>query len=122
MWAHFCHPEVSWGSPAVRGCSRAWPQAAYPLSLCFCFFLDFHISGLIQLSGIFLFLPILFNMMFFFFFSSLFLAALGRLCCVWAFSSYSKCRLLSSCGAWASVVHGLLIAVTSLIVERGLKV
>ena len=50
----------------------------------------------------FLFLPSLFNMMFFFFFSNLFLAALGRLCCVWAFSSCSKCGILSSCGAWAS--------------------
>ena len=44
----------------------------------------------------------------------LFLAALGLRCCVWPFSS---------CGKWGLLfleVHGLLIAVASLVVEHGL--
>ena len=44
----------------------------------------------------------------------LFLAALGLHCCLWAFSS---------CGEWRPlfvVVHGLLIAVASLVAEHGL--
>ena len=41
------------------------------------------------------------------------LTALGLPCCVWAFSS---------CGEWGLlfVVHGLLIAVASLVAEHGL--
>ena len=44
----------------------------------------------------------------------LFLAALGLHCCAWAFSS---------CGEWGLLfvaVHGLLVAVASLVVEHGL--
>ena len=44
----------------------------------------------------------------------LFLAALGLLCCTWAFSS---CREL---GLLFVAVRGLLIAVASLVVEQGL--
>ena len=43
-----------------------------------------------------------------------FLAMLGLHCCMWAFSS---------CGEWGLLfvaVHGLLIAVASLVVEHGL--
>ena len=43
-----------------------------------------------------------------------FLAALGLHCCVWAFSS---CR---EQGILFFAVHGLLIAVASLVVEHGL--
>ena len=39
---------------------------------------------------------------------------LGLHCCVWAFSSCSECGLLFF------VVHGLLIAVASLVAEHGL--
>ena len=51
---------------------------------------------------------------FVFFLINLFLAALCLRCCAWAFSS---------CGEWGllfGVVHGLLIAVASLVVEHGL--
>ena len=48
------------------------------------------------------------------YFCFLFLAALGLCCCVWAFSSCSEWGLLFV------VVHGLLIAVASLVVEHGL--
>ena len=51
------------------------------------------------------------NIIFFFF---LFLAALGLRCCT---------RASSSCGEWGIlfvVVHGLLVAVASLVVEHGL--
>ena len=51
---------------------------------------------------------------FFFKFIYLFLAALGLRCCTRAFSS---------CGEWGLlfvVVHGLLIAVASLVAEHGL--
>ena len=44
----------------------------------------------------------------------LFLAALGLRCCAWAFSSCSERGLLFI------AVHGLLIAVASLVVEHGL--
>ena len=44
----------------------------------------------------------------------LFLAALGLCCCVWAFSSCGERGLLFV------VVHGLLIAVASLVVEHRL--
>ena len=44
----------------------------------------------------------------------LFLAALGLHCCTWAFSSCGERGLLFI------VVHGLLIAVASLVVEQGL--
>ena len=44
----------------------------------------------------------------------LFLAALGLRCCAWAFSSCSEWGLLFI------AVHGLLIAVASLVVEHGL--
>ena len=44
----------------------------------------------------------------------LFLAALGLHCCVWAFSSCSEWGLLFI------AVHGLLIAVASLVVEHDL--
>ena len=47
-------------------------------------------------------------------FVCLFLAALGLRCCTRAFSSCSKRGLLFV------VVHGLLIAVASLVVEHGL--
>ena len=40
------------------------------------------------------------------FLSYLFLAAVGLCCCVWAFSSCSKQRLLSSCAAWTSCSGG----------------
>ena len=48
------------------------------------------------------------------YFIYLFLAALGLRCCTWAFSS---------CGEWGLLfvaVHGLLIAVASLVAEHGL--
>ena len=45
----------------------------------------------------------------------LFLALLGLCCYVWAFSSCGEWGLLSI------VVHGLLIAVASLVVEHGLQ-
>ena len=54
---------------------------------------------------------LLFHKSFFFFF---FLAALGLRCCVRAFSSCSDRRLL------LVAVHGLLIAVASLVVEHRL--
>ena len=44
----------------------------------------------------------------------LFLAALGLHCCAWAFSSCGERGLLFV------VVHGLLIAVVSLVAEHGL--
>ena len=44
----------------------------------------------------------------------LYLAALGLLCCAWAFSSCGKWELLFI------VVYGLLIAVASPVVEHGL--
>ena len=44
----------------------------------------------------------------------LFLAALGLRCCAWAFCSCSERGLLFV------AVHGLLIAVASLVVEHGL--
>ena len=44
-----------------------------------------------------------------------FLAALGLCCCAWAFSSCVKRGLLFV------AVHGLLIAVASLVVEHGLQ-
>ena len=44
----------------------------------------------------------------------LFLAALGLHCCEWAFSSCGEQGLLFI------VVHGLLIAVASLVAEHGL--
>ena len=43
----------------------------------------------------------------------LFLAALGLRCCVWALSSFSEWGLLFV------AVHGLLIAVASLVAEHG---
>ena len=49
----------------------------------------------------------------FFVFSNL-MAALGLRCCVWAFSSCGERRLLFV------AVHGLLIAVASLVVEHRL--
>ena len=51
----------------------------------------------------------------FIYFIYLFLAALGLLCCTWAFSS---------CGEWELhlvVVRGLLTAVASLVAEHGLQ-
>ena len=51
---------------------------------------------------------------FFVCFVFLFLAALGLHCCVWAFSSCGEQGLLFV------VVHGLLIAVASLVVEHKL--
>ena len=50
----------------------------------------------------------------YFIFIYLFLAALGLRCCTWAFSSCVKRGLLFI------AVHGLLIAVASLVVEHGL--
>ena len=44
----------------------------------------------------------------------LFLAVLGLHCCMWAFSSCGEQGLLFT------VVHGLLIAVASLVAEHGL--
>ena len=49
-----------------------------------------------------------------FFFFNLFLAALGLRCCVRAFSSCGER------GLFFIVVHGLLIAVASLVAEHGL--
>ena len=51
---------------------------------------------------------------FYFIFIYLFLAALGLRCCAWAFSSCGE-RVLLFVAA-----HGLLIAVASLVAERGL--
>ena len=45
---------------------------------------------------------------------NLFLAALGLCCCAWAFSNCGERGLLFV------AVHGLLIAVASLVVEHGL--
>ena len=61
--------------------------------------------GITEVGHIYFCLFVLFN---------LFLAALGLRCCVRAFSS---------CGKWGLLfvaVHGLLIAVASLVVEHGL--
>ena len=59
--------------------------------------------------------PVIRSVLFFFFFNIyLFLAVLGLCCCVWAFSSCSERGLLFV------VVHGLLIAVASLVAEHGL--
>ena len=44
----------------------------------------------------------------------LFLAALGLCCCVWAFSSCGER------GLFFVAVHGLLIAVASLVAEHGI--
>ena len=52
--------------------------------------------------------------LFIYLFVCLFLAALGLHCCAWAFSSCGELGLLFV------VVHGLLIAVASLVVEHGL--
>ena len=52
--------------------------------------------------------------LFIFKFIYLFLAALGLRCCTWAFSSWGERGLLFV------DVHGLLIAVASLVVEHGL--
>ena len=49
-----------------------------------------------------------------YFFLNLFLAALGLRCCTGAFSSHGEQGLLFV------VVHGLLIAVASLVAEHGL--
>ena len=49
-----------------------------------------------------------------FFVFNLFLAALGLRCCTWAFSSCGERGLLFA------AVHGLLIAVASLVAEHGL--
>ena len=49
-----------------------------------------------------------------FFKINLFLAALGLRCCTWAFSSCGEQGLLFV------AVHGLLIAVASLVAEHGL--
>ena len=52
----------------------------------------------------------------------LYMAALGLLCCTWAFFSCGE-RAFFSCGEWGLlfvVVHGLLIAVASLVAEHGL--
>ena len=51
---------------------------------------------------------------FFFFFFNLFLAGLGLRCCAWAFSSCGERGLLFV------AVRRLLIAVASLVAERGL--
>ena len=51
---------------------------------------------------------------FFYKFIYLFLAVLGLRCCAWAFSSCSER------GLHFVVVHGLLIAVASLVAEHGL--
>ena len=50
----------------------------------------------------------------FYVFIYLFLAELGLCCCAWAFSSCGERGLLFV------VVHGLLIAVASLVAEHGL--
>ena len=64
-----------------------------------------HITKLVQMTFNFFFLIDLFY---------LFLAALSLRCCAWAFSSCSELGLLFV------VVHGLLIAVASLVAEHGL--
>ena len=55
-----------------------------------------------------------FILFFHYLFIYLFLAALGLRCCVWAFSSCGER------GLFFVVVHGLLIAVASLVAEHGL--
>ena len=60
------------------------------------------------------FTPDLFILFFFFFLIYLFLAALGLCCCARAFSSCGERGLLFV------AVHGLLIAVGSLVAEHGL--
>ena len=54
------------------------------------------------------------KLLFFLIYLFLFLAALGLRCCAWAFSSCGERGLLFV------VVHGLLIAVASLVAEHGL--
>ena len=63
---------------------------------------------------LFTFAFILFFKNFFVFFIYLFMAALGLHCCAWAFSSCGERGLLFV------AVHGLLIAVASLVAEHGL--
>ena len=68
------------------------------------------------MEGFFFFFFIsIFPFTFFFGFIYLFLAELGLCCCVWAFSSCSKRGLLFA------AVHGLLIAVASLVAYHGLQ-
>ena len=57
---------------------------------------------------------VLFCFLIYLFLFILFLAALGLRCCTWAFSSCSEQ------GLPIIEVHGLLIAVASLVVEHGL--
>ena len=59
-------------------------------------------------------LSLFYFLLFFYKFIYLFLAALGFHCCAWAFPS---------CGEWELLfvgVHGVLIAVASLVAEHGL--
>ena len=75
-------------------------QKSFLLVLCVFFFSFFFL--------IIFFFPLLYLFIY------LFLAALGLRCCTWAFSSCSEGGLL------LVVVHGLVIAVASLVVEHGL--
>ena len=74
-----------------------------------------------QCRGTFYFFDLRFDLRFFFFLRNgnlfiylFFLAALGLCCCLWAFSSCGEQGLLFI------MVHGLLIAVASLVAEPGL--
>ena len=62
----------------------------------------------------FLFQTFIYLFIYFYFYLFLFLVALGLCCCARAFSSCSERGLLFV------VVHGLLIAVASLVAEHGL--
>ena len=75
----------------------------YPVNILLLMMLYFPVLKSTFVS-FFLFFPFLF----------FFLAALGLCCCAWAFSSCSEQGLLFV------AVHGLLIVVTSLVVEHGL--
>ena len=96
------------GCPHCLDCSSlqvsAWPTPDLPQVFV-------HMSpsqcGLSTLRTLFIFI-------FLSLFIYLFLAALGLRCCVWAFSSCGEQGLLFV------VVHGLLIAVASLVAELGL--
>ena len=89
-----------------------------PISFCLLTFNHLHFTFLMLVIPTFLFSPQAFHFYYFlkFLFYFNFLAALGLHCCSWAFSSCGELGLLFV------EVHGLLIAVASLVAEHRLSV
>ena len=81
------------------------------LSLVTIFYLKSILSNISIANSIFLWFPLALN---FFFFLIIYLAVLGLHCCARAFSSFGERGLLFV------AMHGLLIAVASLVAEHGL--